>query len=174
MVATNHGVLNVPGESSGKLTGLFLSELSVPYYRFLDSGIDVDIASIEGGNIPLEPLPYFVKTKEDKVFLNDHEMMLKLNNSISIANINFEAYDIIFLSGGWGAAYDLGFSNLLGEKISDAYYSEKKPVIGGICHGVLGLIRAKNKEGSLLIQGRKMTGVTRPRTNSRRSPRRIS
>jgi putative intracellular protease/amidase len=64
------------------------------------------------------------------------------------------------LSGGWGAAYDLGFSDLLGEKIADAYYSEKKPIIGGICHGVLGLIRAKNKEGGLLIQGRKMTGVT--------------
>ena len=48
IIATNHGVLNAPGESSGKLTGLFLSELSVPYYRFLDSGIDVDIASIEG------------------------------------------------------------------------------------------------------------------------------
>ena len=160
IIATNHGVLNAPGESSGKLTGLFLSELSVPYYRFLESGINVDIASIKGGNIPLEPLPYFVKTKEDKVFLSDNKLMSKLSNSISIANINFEAYDIIFLSGGWGAAYDLGFSDLLGEKIADAYYSEKKPIIGGICHGVLGLIRAKNKEGGLLIQGRKMTGVT--------------
>ena len=38
--------------------------------------------------------------------------------------------------------------------------SNKKPIIGGICHGVLGFIKAKNKEGDLLIVGRKMTGVT--------------
>lgn len=160
IIATNHGVLSKPYESTGKATGLFLSELSVPYYRFTESGISVDIASIKGGVIPLEPLPYFVKTKEDKKFLKNKDLMMKLDNSLSIKNIDFDAYDIIFLSGGWGAAYDLGFSDLLGNKISTAYYSKKEPIIGGVCHGVLGLIKAKNKEGDLLIKGRKMTGVT--------------
>ena len=31
IIATNHGVLNKPGETDGKSTGLFLSELSIPY-----------------------------------------------------------------------------------------------------------------------------------------------
>ena len=66
IIATNHGVLNKPNEANGKATGLFLSELSVPYFRFVESGITVDIASIKGGKIPLEPLPYFIKTNEDK------------------------------------------------------------------------------------------------------------
>ena len=48
---------------------------------------------------------------------------------------------------------------MLGEKISEAYYSSKA-IIGGVCHGVLGLIKAKDKDGNLLIAGRKMTGVT--------------
>ena len=65
IIATNHGVLNKPNETNGKATGLFLSELSVPYFRFVESGITVDIASIKGGKIPLEPLPYFIKTNED-------------------------------------------------------------------------------------------------------------
>ena len=159
IIATNHGVLNKPGETEGKPTGLFLSELSIPYYDFKKSNIDVDVASIKGGNIPLEPVPYFIQTSEDKKFKNDKYAMNKIQNSKLIQDLDFTEYDIIFISGGWGAAYDLGFSELLGKKISESYYSSKA-VIGGVCHGVLGLIKAKDKNGNPLIAGRKMTGVT--------------
>ena len=150
---------NKPGEIDGKSTGLFLSELSIPYYDFKKANIKVDIASIKGGKIPLEPVPFFIETKEDKKFKKDQETMNLLQNSIPIKDIDFTEYDIIFISGGWGAAYDLGFSELLGEKISDAYYSSQA-IIGGVCHGVLGFINAKNQDGGPLIAGRKMTGVT--------------
>ena len=159
IIATNHGVLNKPGETDGKPTGLFLSELSIPYYDFKKANIKVDIASIKGGKIPLEPVPFFIETKEDKKFKKDQETMNLLQNSIPIKDIDFTDYDIIFISGGWGAAFDLGFSELLGEKISDAYYSSQA-IIGGGCHGVLGFINAKNEDGTPLIAGRKMTGVT--------------
>ena len=159
IIATNHGVLNKPGETDGKPTGLFLSELSIPYYDFKKSNIKVDIASIKGGDIPTEPVSFFIDTPEDKKFKKDKEAMNLLQNSLPIKEIDFTKYDIIFISGGWGAAYDLGFSELLGEKISDAYYSSKA-IIGGVCHGVLGLIKAKDNDGNPLIAGRKMTGVT--------------
>ena len=159
IIATNHGVLNKPGEIDGKSTGLFLSELSIPYYDFKKANIKVDIASIKGGKIPLEPVPFFIETIEDKRFKKDQETMNLLQNSIPIKDIDFTEYDIIFISGGWGAAYDLGFSELLGEKISNAYYSSQA-IIGGVCHGVLGFINAKNEDGNPLIAGRKMTGVT--------------
>lgn len=159
IIATNHGVLNKPGEIDGKSTGLFLSELSIPYYDFKKANIKVDIASIKGGKIPLEPVPFFIETTEDKRFKKDQETMNLLQNSIPIKDIDFTKYDIIFISGGWGAAYDLGFSELLGEKISNAYYSSQA-IIGGVCHGVLGFIKAKNINGDPLIAGRKMTGVT--------------
>ena len=159
IIATNHGILNKPGETEGKPTGVFLSELSVPYYDFKNSSIDVEIASIKGGNIPIEPIPYFVETPADKKFTNDLVAMDKLQNSISIKDLDFSDYDIIYLSGGWGAAYDLGFSDLLGNKISEAYFNSDA-IFGAICHGVLGFIKAKNKNGNLIIAGRKMTGVT--------------
>src|ERR671923_2580401 len=50
-VATNHGVLDI-----GVATGLFASELTVPYYVFLDAGMQVDVASPRGGVIPVDPL----------------------------------------------------------------------------------------------------------------------
>lgn len=159
IIATNHAVLNKPGEIDGKPTGLFLSELSIPYYDFKKSNIKVDIASIKGGDIPTEPVPFFIDTPEDKKFKKDKEAMNLLQNSLPIKEIDFTKYDIIFISGGWGAAYDLGFSELLGEKISDAYFSSKA-IIGGVCHGVLGLIKAKDNDGNPLIAGRKITGVT--------------
>ena len=159
IVATNHGILNKPGELGGKMTGVFLSELSVPYYHFLEAGMNVDIASIEGGEIPVEPIPFFIKTPEDKAFESNNLSVSKLKNSLKISNLDFKEYSIIFIAGGWGAAYDLGFSEDLGTKISDAYLNSDA-LIGGICHGVLGFINAKKPNGDYLISGKRMTGVT--------------
>ena len=159
IIATNHGTLNKPGETTGKKTGLYLSELSIPYYHFVNAGMQVDIASIKGGIIPTEPIPFFIKTDEDKAFESDELTSNKLINSLKIDDVDFSEYSVIFLSGGWGAAYDLGYSEILGEKISDAYYTTDA-IFGGICHGVLGFIQAKTLDGNSLIAGRKMTGVT--------------
>ena len=162
IITTSHAVLNAPGETTGDATGVFGSELTHPYYTFTDGGMSVDVASIQGAEIPIDPQSFNrpIITPEDKRYLKDSVFQAKVKNSIPIADIDVSQYDIIFLSGGWGAAYDLGQSEVLGEKISQAYYSSLSPVIGGVCHGVLGLINAKDNSGQLLIAGRKMTGVT--------------
>ena len=161
IISTSHRTLNKPGETTGKLTGVFASELTVPYYEFIDSGIEVDVASIKGGKIPIDPESFFyaVKTNEDKRYLNDEIFQQKVNNSILVDELEIDNYDLVFISGGWGAAYDLGYSELLGEKISQAYYSEKT-IIGAVCHGVLGFINAKDSLGNLIIKNKRMTGVT--------------
>ncbi|MDG1441089.1 MAG: type 1 glutamine amidotransferase domain-containing protein [Pseudomonadales bacterium] len=162
IITTSHGVLAAPGKNEGDPTGVMASELTHPYYNFLRSGLEVDVASIKGGPIPVDPqsLNFVVRTKEDKRFLDDKVLLEKVESSLAVANVDFDTYDIIFLAGGWGAAYDLGQSEVLGQKISDAYFSNKQPLIGGVCHGVLGLVNAKDKRGNILIEGRRMTGVT--------------
>ncbi|MDH5171818.1 MAG: type 1 glutamine amidotransferase domain-containing protein, partial [Gammaproteobacteria bacterium] len=55
VITTSHGVLSAPGETDGKPTGVMASEMTHPYYTFLDAGMDVDVASIEGGQIPVDP-----------------------------------------------------------------------------------------------------------------------
>ncbi|WP_026941522.1 type 1 glutamine amidotransferase domain-containing protein [Hellea balneolensis] len=161
IISTSHAVLNKPGETKGKKTGVFGSELSVPYYDFQDAGMSVDIASIKGGAIPIDPMSYrfMIITDADKRSRKDNVFQSKVTKSLKIDNIDFTQYDVIFLAGGWGAAYDLGQSDVLAEKISTAYY-ESDAVMGGVCHGPLGLINAKDKDGGLLIAGRKMSGVT--------------
>ncbi|MDH4040604.1 MAG: type 1 glutamine amidotransferase domain-containing protein [Gammaproteobacteria bacterium] len=162
IITTSHGVLAAPGETDGPATGVAASEMTHPYYTFLEGGMSVDVASIKGGKIPIAPdsLGRIVRTPHDERFLNDSVFKAKAEKSIKIDDIDFSEYDIIFLAGGWGAAYDLGYSDLLAKKISNAYYADRKPVIGGVCHGVLGLINAKDRDGNLLIAGRRMTGVS--------------
>src|SRR6056300_519630 len=67
IISTSHSILSKPGETTGKLTGVFASGLTVPYYEFIDSGFEVDIASIKGGEIPIDPESFFyaVKTNSD-------------------------------------------------------------------------------------------------------------
>lgn len=154
-VATNHGVLDI-----GVATGVFASELTVPYYVFLDAGMQVDVASPLGGIIPVDPLSMKaeIRTPDDDRLLSDSVFRDKLMHSLSIADIDFTGYDIIYFAGGWGAAFDLGQSEGLGRKVSDAYAAGR--VLGGICHGPLGLLRGRTPQGDLIVKGRRLTCVT--------------
>ena len=162
IVTTSHGVLNAPGETTGEATGIAISELTHPYYSYLDAGMKIDVASIKGGQVPVDPsgLGRTMITPQDKRYLNDPALIAKVENSLRIDDVNFNQYDVIFLVGGWGAAYDLGYSDVLAKKIGEAYYGPKEPLIGSVCHGALGLINVEDREGNKLIAGRAMTGVT--------------
>lgn len=144
----------------GDPTGVAGSELTAPYYEFRDSRMDVDVASIKGGRIPIDPksIGYFTKTEYDARFLSDPELQERVANSLLIDDIDFTRYDVIYLAGGWGAAYDLGFSKVLGRKITEAYAAGK--VVGGVCHGPLGLLLARDESGRPLVEGRRLTAVT--------------
>ena len=162
IITTSHSVLSEPGENEGPETGVMASEFTHPYYTFLDAGMSVDMASIQGGLIPIDPqtLSYPVSTPEDKRYLNDSIAQAKVQNSLAIVDVDVSQYDIIFISGGWGAAYDLAQTPAMADKVTEAYYGQRVAVIGGVCHGVLGLVNAKDRDGNTLIAGRRMTGVT--------------
>jgi len=155
VIATNHGVLDV-----GKPTGVFSSELTVAYYAFRDAGMAVDVASPKGGVIPVDPqsLRAVLRTDACDRFLADEDLRARVSASLIVADLDIAEYDIVYLAGGWGAAFDLGFSEELGRQITVA--NEHERVIGGVCHGPLGLIRARAGDGSPLVQGRRVTGVT--------------
>ena len=154
-IATNHAVLDI-----GVATGVFASELTVPYYVFLDAGMQVDVASPRGGIVPIDPLSMTpeIRTPDDDRMLTDTDFRARLTNSLAIADVDFTAYDVVYFAGGWGAAFDLGQSELLGQKVSEAYAAGR--VIGGICHGPLGLLRGRTPSGELIVKGRRLTAVT--------------
>jgi len=156
IITTSHDRLGDDGDE----TGVFGSELTAPYYEFQEGRMSVDVASIKGGKIPIDPISFkwFIKSEYDDRFLSDLVLKGKVNNSLLIDDIDFTKYDIIYLAGGWGAAYDLGYSQVLGQKITKAYAAGK--VIGGVCHGLLGLLLARDENDQPLVRGRRITAVT--------------
>jgi len=156
IIATSHDRLGEGGDE----TGVAASELTAPYYEFTGGRVEVDVASVRGGPIPFDPmtLSRLVRSHYDDQYLRDPSLQDKTRNSLRIDDVDFTQYDIIYLAGGWGAAYDLGQSSMLGQKITAAWAAGK--VIGGVCHGPLGLLQAKDENGRPLVKGRRVTGVT--------------
>jgi putative intracellular protease/amidase len=156
IVTTSQATL-APGN---KPTGVFASEMTAPYYVFEDGGMQVDVASIRGGAIPIDPLSFLwlVESAPDRRFQADPVFQRKVRESLRIDDVNFADYDVIFLAGGWGASYDLGTSEVLGRKVSEAWQAGR--IIGGVCHGPLGLLKATDEDGVPLVRNRRLTAVT--------------
>ena len=156
IIATSHSQL---GET-GRKTGVFASEMTAPYYTFLDAGMTVDVASIRGGEIPIEPvsLKWPLKSVHDARFLRDGDFRKKVKAAPPVATVDGGAYDAVFLAGGWGAAYDFEQSPELGRLLLQAKASGA--VIGGVCHGPLGLLAAREGDAQPLVKDRKLTAVT--------------
>jgi putative intracellular protease/amidase len=162
VICTSHDRL----DPKDKKTGAFGSEFTVPYYAFANAGMDVDMASIEGGEIPLQPQSWSwpIACADDRRFERDEAAMAKMKNSIAIAEVDANDYDVIFMAGGWGAAYDLMQSAQLADFITRANASGK--ILGSVCHGALGLCGARGIDGEPLVRGRRVTGVTNDQINT--------
>ena len=85
VVATNVAWLDI-----AKPTGVFASEMTVPYYAFLDAGMDVDLASPAGGMIAVDPksLRPVVRTPEDDRFMADDDFRDKVAHSLAIGDLD--------------------------------------------------------------------------------------
>jgi len=120
----------------------------------------VDVGGVKEAAVPAGPLSMKgpLRTADDDRMLADDTLRAKLGDSLAIADLDFTRYDLVYFGGGWGAAFDLGQSELLGEKVSEA--AEAGRVIGGICHGPLGLLKARTPEGKPFVAGRRLTAVT--------------
>jgi len=162
VVCTSHATL----DPTGRATGAFGSEFTVPYYAFIDAGMDVDMASIRGGEIPLQPGSWSwpFACRDDRRFMADRDAMAKMKRSKPIAEIDPQDYDVIFMAGGWGAAYDLMQSEDLADVVTRANAAGK--ILGSVCHGALGLCGAKGIDGEPLVKGRRVTGVTNDQINT--------
>ena len=155
IVATNHGTLDI-----GKPTGVFASEMTVPYYAFVDADMTVDVASPLGGVIPVDPMSLkpVIRTADDDRFLADDRFREQVTESLPIGDLDIADYDVVFLAGGWEAAFDFARSPALADQITVA--NAAGAIIGGVCHGPLGLVAARGADGSPLVAGRRVSAVT--------------
>ena len=143
-------------------TGFWFEELSAPYYVFTDAGKAVTLATIPGGEAPVDrrSLPDDDAERPDNVrrFLADDSAMEQLRNTQRLADVRFEDYDAIFFPGGHGAVVDLPTDSDLAIRLGEAF--DRGQVIGAVCHGPGGLLGARRSDGQPIVAGRKVNGFT--------------
>ena len=161
IILTSHTELG----STGRKTGFYYDEMATPYWRLLDAGFDVDIASVKGGIAPPDPKTLVEPNDRPPMvarFMNNDKAMEKLNNSHTLKEINAEAYECVFLPGGHGTMWDFDTEDI-GKIISDAW--AVGAIIGAVCHGPSGLLKAKHIDGEPLVKGLKVNSFTNAETD---------
>ncbi len=157
IIATSHAVIG----STGEPTGLWLEELTTPYYAFIDAGVEVTIASIDGGAVPIDPRsqkPIGENAASVDRFLQDKSASVVIENTTAVDEIDSSQYAAVFLPGGHGTMWDLPQSQPLATMISQAYAQDK--IVAAVCHGPAGLISATKPDGSPLVAGHQISAFT--------------
>jgi len=152
-ITTSHSEL---GES-GKKTGVWLEEVATPYYKLKKENIQVDIASIRGGNVPLDPWSESKdwETEDTKQFKNDTAAMHLMSNSLKLSDISAANYDLVYFPGGHGPMWDFVNNPLLHGFLQE-FITQEKP-IAAMCHGVAALVDALDINANAFVKGRKIT-----------------
>jgi putative intracellular protease/amidase len=156
MVLTSHGTL---GTTGGK-TGVWIEEFANPYYTFIDHGIALTLASLTGGQPPIDPRSTHpeMQTEATKRFHKDPVAQKAFGNTIPISKVKAVDYDSIFFPGGHGPMWDLAAAQTNAKLLSE-FYDAGKP-IGAVCHGPAALTKAIDKNGASIVKGKRVTGFT--------------
>lgn len=141
-------------------TGYYLSEVTHPYYEFVEAGYQVDFASVAGGKPNADGLG-----DDDKLnaqFLAS-EAWTQINDTVKIEEVNLSNYDAVFVPGGLGPMVDMPESTSVQQAIAQTYDNGK--VVGAVCHGPVSLLNVKLKDGSHLVEGKQITAFSNAEEN---------
>ena len=155
-------VISGYGQQQGEITpGYEFDEFSKAYTVFKANGIDVDIASPNGGKVEADK--YDAKKSYNAIVLEDAAVMAKLNNSLPIATLDAKSYDAIFIVGGKGAMFDLPKDVALQSLIANIY--QQQGVVAAVCHGPAALVDVKLNDGSYLVANKAINSFTNEEEN---------
>lgn len=153
IVATSHAVMGDGGEP----TGVWLEELTTPYYTFRDAGLDVDVYSIAGGAIPIDPRSLKPKGENEasvERYLIDEQAKRAFEATRPVGELQLPSYSTVFLPGGHGTMWDYPTSATLAKIVGTAL--DEGRIVAAVCHGPAGLVSAKTAAGKPVVEGRKI------------------
>ena len=139
--------------ANGHETGLWLEEFAVPYRLFEKEGYKVTVASIEGGDVPIDANSLEGDLSEE--VLNTKHL---LKDTARLEQVADGDYDAVFLPGGHGTVVDFPGNETLQQVIRNVY--EKGNVVGAVCHGPIGLVNVKLSNDEPLVKDKRVTGFT--------------
>ncbi|MBC7556054.1 MAG: type 1 glutamine amidotransferase domain-containing protein, partial [Chryseobacterium sp.] len=119
MILTSHSSL-INTESK---TGVWLSEFTEPYYDLKDAGYDVTLASVKGGEPPIDPTSALTEniTSANRRYQDDERLKNEFKNTKKISEEQSSDYEALFIPGGHGPVFDLAEDKDTGRLIIDFY-----------------------------------------------------
>lgn len=156
MVLTSHDQLG----DTGNKTGFWLEEFAGPYYTFFDQGVELTLASVAGGQPPLDPSSDdpSAQTEFTERFKADPKAQQALANTVKITDVSADDFDAIFYPGGHGPLWDLAEDEdsiaLIEHSIANHH------PVAAVCHAPGVLKHVKGTNGQPLVKGKKVTGFS--------------
>lgn len=145
--------------------GYWASELTHPYYEFINAGFDVTIASPQGGKVEMDafsdPLNENRYAADDIVtlgYLHHKGFMDQLVDTPIAGTLSHHDFDAILVAGGQSPMFTFAQETGL-QTLFSSFYADGK-ICAALCHGTALLLYCKGSDGQPIIQGKQITGYT--------------
>ena len=143
--------------------GFWGAELTHPYYELTERGVEVTIASPDGGPVQMDslsdPRDASKWSAEDLItmgFVNTPELVALLEDTPSLSELDLDEFDAIMVAGGQSPMFTFRDNERLKGAIRHFYEAEKPTAV--YCHGTAALVDLKLSDDSYLVDGKTVTG----------------
>jgi putative intracellular protease/amidase len=156
MVLTSHDQLG----NTGRKTGFWLEEFAAPYYVFRDAGVELTLASVKGGQPPIDPKSDLPENQTPAMtrFKNDPAAQKELASTVKLEGMQSENFDAVFYPGGHGPMWDL-VEDRNSIKLLESFLAAGK-TFAVVCHSTGALRHITTSDGRPLVEGKTVTGFT--------------
>lgn len=151
--------------NNGWPVGFWAAELTHPYYELTERGVEVTIASPDGGKVefdalsdPRDPSQWSAEDLISMGFIHTPALMALLENTPRLADLDPGDFDALLICGGQSPMFTFPDNPDLQAAIRTFYEAEK--ITGAFCHGVAALVNVRLSDGSYLVAGKTVTGFS--------------
>lgn len=145
--------------------GFWAAEVTHPYYELTERGIEVTIASPDGGRVvadalsdPRDPSRWSAEDLVSRGFLATDDLAALLENTPAITELDLTGYDAMLVAGGQSPMFTYRGHEGLATAIRSMYEAEKP--VAAYCHGLAALVDLHLSDGSYLVAGKTVTGFS--------------
>jgi putative intracellular protease/amidase len=149
--------------TTGWPVGFWWSELTHPYYEFVEAGYTAEIFSPDGGRCvgdsmsdPRDASGYSASDLISMGFVATPQLAALVENTDQVESIDVSRFDAIVVAGGQAPMFNFAGATGLHRKFVEFYEAGK--VAAALCHGVAILRYARLGNGELLAKGKTVTG----------------
>jgi putative intracellular protease/amidase len=155
IVLTSRRTLDDPARTP---TGAWLEEFAAAYYRLLDAGHRISLATPAGGDAPLDPASFVEPwiTEDGHRLTKDDALRAALAATLPLVNVDADSFDAVYFVGGAGVMWDFPDNRDVARLLA-GFDRAGKP-IGAVCHGVACLLN--QVDGRAFAANRKLTVIS--------------